>query len=157
MTDIRFTLLTGRAHIKHTDGGDFREATFRALRQGLEQAENVLLEPYYRFKLKAPSDFIGRMMTDIQQAAGTFDVPILTEHDAILTGRAPVATFMNYSTTFAAYTNGKGVLSLNLMVMMYVTIQKISLHKLATIKTPIPNIHPLVFLRKRQRLLRSMA
>ncbi|MGE7674384.1 GTP-binding protein [Lysinibacillus sp. NPDC094403] len=112
VTDIRFTLLTGRAHIKHTDGGDFREATFRALRQGLEQAENVLLEPYYRFKLKAPSDFIGRMMTDIQQAAGTFDAPILTENDAILTGRAPVATFMSYSTTFAAYTNGKGVLSL---------------------------------------------
>ncbi|MGE7693967.1 GTP-binding protein [Lysinibacillus sp. NPDC094177] len=112
VTDIRFTLLTGRAHIKHTDGGDFREATFRALRQGLEQAENVLLEPYYRFKLKAPSDFIGRMMTDIQQAAGTFDAPILTENDAILTGRAPVVTFMSYSTTFAAYTNGKGVLSL---------------------------------------------
>jgi len=112
VTDIRFTLLTGRAHIKHTDGGDFREAAFRALRQGLEQAENVLLEPYYRFKLKAPSDFIGRMMTDIQQAAGTFDAPTLTENDAILTGRAPVATFMSYSTTFAAYTNGKGVLSL---------------------------------------------
>lgn len=112
VTDIRFTLLTGRAHIKHTEGGDFREATFRALRQGLEQAENILLEPYYRFKLKAPSDFIGRMMTDIQQASGTFDAPILTENDAILTGRAPVATFMSYSTTFAAYTNGKGVLSL---------------------------------------------
>ncbi len=112
VTDIRFTLLTGRAHIKHTEGGDFREATVRALRQGLEQAENVLLEPYYRFKLKAPSDFIGRMMTDIQQAAGTFDAPILTENEAILTGRAPVATFMSYSTTFAAYTNGKGVLSL---------------------------------------------
>ncbi|MCL1699667.1 TetM/TetW/TetO/TetS family tetracycline resistance ribosomal protection protein [Lysinibacillus sp. Bpr_S20] len=112
VTDIRFTLLTGRAHIKHTEGGDFREATVRALRQGLEQAENVLLEPYYRFKLKAPSDFIGRMMTDIQQAAGKFDAPNLTENEAILTGRAPVATFMSYSTTFAAYTNGKGVLSL---------------------------------------------
>lgn len=112
VTDIRFTLLTGRAHIKHTEGGDFREATFRALRQGLEQAENILLEPYYRFKLKAPNDFIGRMMTDIQQASGTFDAPILTENDVILTGRAPVATFMSYSTTFAAYTNGKGILSL---------------------------------------------
>ncbi|MEQ6355314.1 translation factor GTPase family protein [Lysinibacillus sp. M3] len=112
VTDIRFTLLTGRAHNKHTEGGDFREATFRALRQGLEQAENILLEPYYRFKLKAPSDFIGRMMTDIQQAAGTFDAPIITEYDAIVTGRAPVSTFMSYSTTFAAYTNGKGVLSL---------------------------------------------
>lgn len=112
VTDIRFTLVTGRAHIKHTEGGDFREASFRALRQGLEQAENVLLEPYYRFKLKASTDFIGRMMTDIQQAFGTFDPPIISEDDVVITGRAPVATFMSYSTTFAAYTNGKGVLSL---------------------------------------------
>lgn len=112
LTDVRFTLLTGRAHVKHTDGGDFREATFRALRQGLEQAENVLLEPYYRFKMKASSDFVGRMMTDIQQAAGTFDAPTMTENHIILTGRAPVATFMNYPTTFAAYTNGKGTLTL---------------------------------------------
>ncbi|UED78269.1 TetM/TetW/TetO/TetS family tetracycline resistance ribosomal protection protein [Lysinibacillus sp. CD3-6] len=112
VTDIRFTLLTGRAHIKHTEGGDFREATFRALRQGLEQAENILLEPYYRFKLKASNDFIGRMMNDIQQADGTFDAPVLTEEQVTLTGRVPVATFMHYSTTFAAYTNGKGSISL---------------------------------------------
>ncbi|AVK96788.1 TetM/TetW/TetO/TetS family tetracycline resistance ribosomal protection protein [Lysinibacillus sphaericus] len=112
VTDIRFTLLTGRAHIKHTEGGDFREATFRALRQGLEQAENILLEPYYRFKMKASNDFIGRMMNDIQQADGTFDSPILSEEQVILTGRVPVATFMHYSTTFATYTNGKGSLSL---------------------------------------------
>ena len=112
LTDVHFTLLTGRAHNKHTEGGDFREATFRALRQGLEQAENVLLEPYYRFKMKASSDFVGRMMTDIQQAAGSFDTPTMTENHVILTGRAPIATFMSYSTTFAAYTNGKGLLSL---------------------------------------------
>lgn len=112
LTDVRFTLLTGRAHNKHTEGGDFREATFRALRQGLEQAKNVLLEPYYRFKMKASNDFVGRMMTDIQQAFGTFDAPILTEDHVILTGRVPVATFMSYSTTFAAYTNGKGSLTL---------------------------------------------
>ncbi|MFF6015897.1 GTP-binding protein [Lysinibacillus fusiformis] len=112
VTDIHFTLLTGRGHNEHTSGGDFREATFRALRQGLEQAQNVLLEPYYRFKMKASNDFIGRMMTDIQQAAGTFDDPVLTETDVVLTGRAPVATFMSYSTIFAAYTNGKGALSL---------------------------------------------
>ncbi|GLC88961.1 elongation factor G [Lysinibacillus piscis] len=112
ITDIHFTLLTGRAHVQHTDGGDFREAAFRALRQGLEQAEIQLLEPYYRFKLKAPSELIGRMMTDIQQAAGTFEAPIVTEQDAMLTGRVPVATFMNYSTTFATYTNGKGMISL---------------------------------------------
>ncbi len=112
LTDVHFTLLTGRGHNEHTSGGDFREATFRALRQGLEQAQNVLLEPYYRFKMKASNDFIGRMMTDIQQAAGTFDDPILTETDVVLTGRAPVATLMSYSTTFAAYTNGKGALTL---------------------------------------------
>ncbi|MFJ7405834.1 MULTISPECIES: GTP-binding protein [unclassified Lysinibacillus] len=112
VTDVCFTLLTGRAHIKHTEGGDFREATFRALRQGLEQAENILLEPYYRFKLKASNDFIGRMMNDIQQADGTFDAPVLTEEQVTLTGRVPVATFMHYSTTFAAYTNGKGSISL---------------------------------------------
>lgn len=112
VTDIHFTLLTGRGHNEHTSGGDFREATFRALRQGLEQAQNILLEPYYRFKMKASNDFIGRMMTDIQQAAGTFDDPDLTETDVVLTGRAPVATFMSYSTIFAAYTNGKGTLTL---------------------------------------------
>jgi len=112
VTDVRFTLLTGRAHIKHTEGGDFREATFRALRQGLEQADNILLEPYYRFKLKASNDFIGRMMNDIQQANGTFDAPLLTEDQVVLTGRVPVSTFMHYSTTFAAYTNGKGSLSM---------------------------------------------
>ncbi|WP_155591021.1 elongation factor G [Lysinibacillus cavernae] len=112
VTDVHFTLLTGRGHNEHTSGGDFREASFRALRQGLEQAQNVLLEPYYRFKMKASNDFIGRMMTDIQQASGTFDDPILTETNVVLTGRAPVATLMSYSTTFAAYTNGKGALIL---------------------------------------------
>ncbi|MBM7608511.1 small GTP-binding protein [Lysinibacillus composti] len=112
VTDLRVTLLTGRAHNKHTEGGDFREATFRALRQGLEQAENVLLEPYYSFKMKASNEHIGRMMTDIQQASGTFDLPIMTEDQVIIKGIAPVSTFMNYSTVFAAYTNGKGALSL---------------------------------------------
>lgn len=112
VTDICFTLLTGRAHHKHTHGGDFREATFRALRQGLEQVENVLLEPYYRFKMKASTEYMGRILTDVQQASGTFDSPSMTGNHVTITGRAPVSTFMNYSTTFAAYTNGKGVLSL---------------------------------------------
>lgn len=112
VTDIRFTLLTGRAHNKHTDGGDFREATFRALRQGLEQVENRLLEPYYQFKMKASTEFMGRMLSDIQQASGTFETPIMTGEQVTITGRVPVSTFMNYSATFAAYTNGKGVLSL---------------------------------------------
>ncbi|MEC1178327.1 TetM/TetW/TetO/TetS family tetracycline resistance ribosomal protection protein [Metasolibacillus meyeri] len=112
LTDVKFTLLTGRAHVEYTSGGDFREATFRALRQGLEQAENILLEPYYYFKMKAASDFVGRMMFDVQQAQGMFEPPVMTETTVLLVGKVPVATFMNYSTTFAAYTNGKGVLSL---------------------------------------------
>lgn len=112
VTDIHLTLLTGRAHNKHTDGGDFREASFRALRQEVEQVENVLLEPYYRFKMKASSDHIGRMMSDIRQASGSFEAPNLTEDTVTLYGRAPVATFMDYSTQFAAYTNGKGALTL---------------------------------------------
>ena len=112
VTDIRFTLITGRAHNKHTEGGDFREATFRALRQGLEQAENVLLEPYYRFKMKASTEYMGRMLTDIQKASGTFEAPNMNGDQVTISGKAPVSTFMNYSSIFAAYTNGKGVLSL---------------------------------------------
>jgi len=112
ITDICFTLLTGRAHNKHTEGGDFREATFRALRQGLEQAENVLLEPYYQFKMKASIEYMGRMLTDIQQASGTFETPSMSEDQVTVIGKVPVSTFMNYSTIFAAYTNGKGVLAL---------------------------------------------
>lgn len=112
ITDVHVTLVTGRAHNKHTAGGDFREATWRALRQGLEQVENRLLEPFYRFKMKAANDHIGRMMSDIQQANGTFEAPTLTEQTVTIIGRAPVATFMDYSTHFAAYTNGKGALSM---------------------------------------------
>ncbi|MEK4628791.1 translation factor GTPase family protein [Solibacillus sp. FSL R7-0682] len=112
ITDIHFTLLTGRAHVEHTSGGDFREASFRAIRQGLEQAENIVLEPYYKFKMKANLEHIGRMMSDIQQASGTFDAPILHEESVTIVGRVPVSTFMDYTTQFASYTNGKGMLSL---------------------------------------------
>lgn len=112
ITDIHVTLLTGRAHHEHTAGGDFREATFRALRQGLEQADNILLEPYYRFKMKAHLDHIGKMMADIQTAKGQFEPPVLTADRATLVGSVPVATFINYPMQFAAYTNGKGALSL---------------------------------------------
>lgn len=112
ITDIKFTLLIGSAHNKHTEGGDFREATFRAIRQGLEQAENVLLEPHYRFKIKAPKDHIGRIMNDIQGAFGKYESPIISEEYVIIEGTVPVATFMNYSITFAAYTSGRGTISL---------------------------------------------
>jgi ribosomal protection tetracycline resistance protein len=110
LTDVKVTLLTGRAHNKHTSGGDFREATFRALRQGLEKATNILLEPYYHFKIKVELDQLGRVLSDIQQAHGRFDSPITEGNKAILTGEVPVATFMNYSNQLAAFTQGKGTL-----------------------------------------------
>jgi ribosomal protection tetracycline resistance protein len=112
LTDIKVTLLTGRAHIKHTSGGDFREATFRALRQGLEKAKNILLEPYYSFKIKVDLDQMGRIISDIQNAHGKIDPPKTDGSKAVLTGKAPVATFMNYSKELAAITKGKGMLTM---------------------------------------------
>jgi small GTP-binding protein len=112
LTDVVITLLTGRGHNQHTKGGDFREATFRAIRQGLEQAENRLLEPYYDFKIKVELDHLGRVMSDIRQASGTFSPPETIGDQAILTGKVPVATFMDYQATFVSITHGKGVLQL---------------------------------------------
>ncbi|MFL0364338.1 GTP-binding protein [Pseudobacillus sp. 179-B 2D1 NHS] len=112
LTDMKVTLLTGRAHNKHTSGGDFREATYRALRQGLEKAENILLEPYYHFKIKVEMDQMGKVLADIQTAHGSFDPPQTEGNKALLTGKAPVATFMNYSTELAAFTQGKGVMNM---------------------------------------------
>ncbi|NFG01145.1 TetM/TetW/TetO/TetS family tetracycline resistance ribosomal protection protein [Clostridium sporogenes] len=108
ITDLKITLLTGRAHNKHTSGGDFREATFRALRQGLEKAKNVLLEPYYSFKMEVPLDFMGRVLSDIQKLKGDFNPPETIDNKAIIKGRGPVATFMNYSVEFISFTKGKG-------------------------------------------------
>ncbi|MTK11412.1 MAG: TetM/TetW/TetO/TetS family tetracycline resistance ribosomal protection protein, partial [Clostridiaceae bacterium] len=108
ITDLKITLLTGRAHNKHTSGGDFREATLRALRQGLENTKSLLLEPYYRFKLEADIDYIGRILSDIQKLNGSFEAPQTFHDKVIITGRGPVATFMNYSMEFAALTKGKG-------------------------------------------------
>lgn len=112
ITDIKFTLLTGRGHKEHTHGGDFREATYRALRQGLEKAQNVLLEPYYDYKIKVDMDLIGRVLSDIQQAHGTFEPPENKGDKVLIKGRVPVSTFMNYGTTLASFTQGKGTLSL---------------------------------------------
>lgn len=112
LTDVKITLLTGRGHNEHTHGGDFREATYRALRQGLEKAENILLEPFYDFSIKVHMDLIGRVLSDIQQAAGTFEPPENMGDKVLVKGRVPVATFMNYSTVFASFTHGKGSLSL---------------------------------------------
>lgn len=112
LTDVKVTLITGRAHNKHTSGGDFREATFRALRQGLESAKNILLEPYYKFKIEAHVDFMGRILSDIQKLNGVFEAPQINEYDkALIIGRGPVATFMDYGVEFVAITKGKGKLS----------------------------------------------
>lgn len=108
ITDLKITLLNGRAHNKHTSGGDFREATFRALRQGLEKAKNILLEPYYSFKIEAELEYMGKIISDIQRLKGTFNAPQTVENKIIITGRGPVATFMDYSIEFVSTTKGRG-------------------------------------------------
>lgn len=112
VTDIKITLLKGRAHNKHTHGGDFREATYRALRQGLEKASNRLLEPYYHFKVKVDVEHIGRLMSDLTQAKANFEPPETSGDKVTVTGSAPVSTMMNYSMELAAYTKGRGSISL---------------------------------------------
>lgn len=118
ITDIKFTIVTGRAHLKHTEGGDFRQATYRAIRQGLKSTESVLLEPYYAFTLEVPSEQIGRAMTDIRGRFGKHEAPEYVTRDdgdvAILTGTAPVATMQDYMTELHAYTKGQGQLTLEL-------------------------------------------
>ncbi len=111
VTDLTITLLTGRAHKKHTEGGDFREATYRAVRNGLMQAENLLLEPYYRFCLEIPENLVGRAMSDIQRMDGSFEPPESVNGYAVLKGIAPVSTMRSYRTEVAAYTKGEGRLS----------------------------------------------
>jgi len=112
LTDIKVTLLTGRASNKHTSGGDFREATYRALRQSLEKARNILLEPYYDFRIKVEMDHIGKVMSDIQTASGSFNPPQIVGSKAVITGKVPAATFINYSAELASFTQGKGALSI---------------------------------------------
>ncbi|WP_066894529.1 GTP-binding protein [Clostridium nigeriense] len=112
ITDIKITLLTGRAHNKHTEGGDFREATFRAIRQGLEKVENILLEPYYKFKIDVELDYMGRVISDIQRLNGTFNTPDAKLNKVTITGRGSVATFMDYSAEILTFTKGKGSINL---------------------------------------------
>lgn len=111
LTDVKITLTAGRAHLKHTEGGDFRQATYRAVRQGLMQAENVLLEPYYEYRLELPSEMVGRAMTDIQKMSGEFDPPETDGEISVLTGSAPVATMRDYQREVNSYTRGRGRLS----------------------------------------------
>ena len=111
ITDMKITLLGGRAHLKHTEGGDFREATYRAVRQGLMKAESVLLEPMYAFELEVPREALGRAMADIEKMAGCYDPPELRGETARLQGRAPVATMRGYPRELVAYTHGRGRLN----------------------------------------------
>ncbi len=110
VTDMKITLAAGRAHNKHTEGGDFREATYRAVRQGLKETTSILLEPYYSFQLELPENILGRAMTDIEKMYGTSEISQAGGGMAVLTGSAPVATMRNYQKEVVAYTKGLGKL-----------------------------------------------
>ena len=110
LTDVQITILTGRAHAKHTEGGDFRQATYRAVRQGLRKARNILLEPYYEFRLEVPAEMIGRAMADVQKMQGTFDAPEVEGETAILKGTVAVAQMRDYQKEVVSYTHGTGKL-----------------------------------------------
>lgn len=112
ITDMKIILVAGRAHLKHTEGGDFRQATYRAVRQGLMQASSVLLEPVYEFKLEVPEEAIGRAMTDIGKMNGSFSSPENISGKAVLIGKVPVSEVKNYALELRAYTKGEGILTL---------------------------------------------
>ena len=114
ITDMKITLTAGKAHLKHTEGGDFRQATYRAVRQGLMQAESVLLEPWYVFRLELPAEQVGRAMADVQKRYGTFEAPLMEGERAVLSGRAPVSEMLDYPAEVQSYTGGRGRLALRL-------------------------------------------
>ena len=114
LTDVKITLLAGRAHLKHTEGGDFRQATYRAVRQGLMEAESLLLEPWYTFRLEVPSPQVGRALSDVQRMGGECDPPETVGETTVLTGSAPVAGLRDYGGEVASYTRGMGRLSCTL-------------------------------------------
>ncbi len=108
ITDMKITLVTGRAHLKHTEGGDFRQATYRAVRQGLKMGKSVLLEPYYKFKLEIPTESVGRAMADIGRMCGDFLPPQVDGEMSVLKGNAPVSTMRGYQMEVTSYTSGRG-------------------------------------------------
>ncbi len=114
ITDMQITLLAGRAHQKHTEGGDFRQATYRAVRQGLKKARTILLEPYYSFRLELPPENVGRAMTDIQRMQGSLNGPETEGEMAVITGSAPVAKMRDYQSQVVSYTRGRGHLACTL-------------------------------------------
>lgn len=111
ITDMKITLVAGKAHLKHTEGGDFRQSTYRAVRQGLMQAESILLEPYYDFRLEVPAEMVGRALNDIQRMSGEFGGPETDGEMAVLTGSAPVSTMRDYQMEVTSYSKGRGRLS----------------------------------------------
>lgn len=111
VTDMKITLVSGKAHLKHTEGGDFRQATYRAVRQGLKKAKSILLEPYYDFRLEVPAEMVGRAMSDIQRMNGIFELPGREGEISVLIGSAPVAEMRGYQTEVSSYTRGLGRLS----------------------------------------------
>lgn len=111
ITDIRLTLVAGKAHKKHTEGGDFREATYRAVRQGLMKANSVLLEPWYNYEISVPTENIGRVMTDIEKMSGTISMPEADGELSIVTGTAPVSAMRSYASELAGFSHGKGKLN----------------------------------------------
>jgi predicted RNA-binding protein with PIN domain len=112
LTDVKITLVAGRAHLKHTEGGDFRQATYRAVRQGLMKAKSVILEPTFDFLIEVPSDYLGRAMTDITNMHGTASAPEFDGTTALLRGNCPVATMRSYASEIRAYTRGEGRITL---------------------------------------------
>lgn len=114
ITDVKITVVGGRAHAKHTEGGDFRQATYRAVRQGLMQAKSHLLEPYYEFSMELPLENLGRAMTDVENLHGTANPPIIENERAVLTGKAPVSLMQDYQIEMNAYTKGQGILNCSL-------------------------------------------
>ncbi len=114
LTDIKIELIDGKSHIKHTSGGDFKEATYRAIRKAIEQVDNVLLEPYYSFSITVSNELSGRVMTDITKMYGTFDAPTSIGDNSTIVGRVPVSTFIEYPSVLASFTKGKGLISFNL-------------------------------------------
>lgn len=111
ITDMKISVVAGKAHIKHTEGGDFRQATYRAVRQGLACAKSVLLEPYYDFRLEIPSENVGRAMTDLQRMGAEFEQPVTESDSTVITGTAPVSTLRGYHSEVIGYTHGKGRLN----------------------------------------------
>lgn len=112
ITDIHITLISGRAHVKHTSGGDFRQATFRAMRQGIEKVNNILLEPYYDFNITISQELSGKVMTDIVKMNGTFNIPMSDGMNSTITGKIPVSSSMYYPAELASFSRGKGKISL---------------------------------------------